>query len=95
MLMIMISEIKDYVQNNYSILFKTSKTESLEAVFDNRGFWFEDSTQLIYNRIKSKPHIYVAFTKSGFYYIGKSNQQGGRWKRQHADTSISFIRYNK
>ena len=82
--MIMISEIKDYVQNNYSILFKTSKTESLEAVFDNRGFWFEDSTQLIYNRIKSKPHIYVAFTKSGFYYIGKSNQQGGRWKRQHA-----------
>ena len=82
--MIMISEIKDYVQNNYSILFKTSKTESLEAVFDNRGFWFDDSTKLIYDGIKSQPHLYVAFTKSGFYYIGKSNQQGGRWKRQHA-----------
>ena len=32
------------------------------------------------------PHLYVAWTDcvNGFFYIGKSYQPGGRWKRQHA-----------
>lgn len=79
----MIRDIKNYIENNSSILFKTSDKNNIKAVFDNRGFWFHEVTQPNYDTIKSQPHIYVAFNKYG-YYVGISNQSGGRWKRQHA-----------
>ncbi len=80
----MINKLKEYVKKNATILFKTDGKDNLEAIFDEKGFWFHSVTQSIYDRIKSKPHLYVAFTKDGYMYIGISNQQGGRWKRQHA-----------
>ena len=80
----MINKLKEYVKKNATILFKTDGKNNLEAIFDKKGFWFHSITQSIYDRIKSKPHLYIAFTKDGYMYIGISNQQGGRWKRQHA-----------
>jgi len=80
----MIDELKEFVKNNAILLFNTSSDNSLEAVFDEKGFFFHPSTLPIYNKIKSLPHIYVAFTNGGYIYIGLSNQHGGRWKRQHA-----------
>lgn len=58
----------------------------MEAVFDDKGFIFTEETQNIYNKIKSTPHLYVAYSDNydGFIYIGKSFQNGGRWKKQHA-----------
>jgi hypothetical protein len=79
----MIKKIKEYIKKNATPLFKTNEEKSLKAIFDKKGFWFHEITQSIYNKIKSQPHIYVAFNKHG-YYIGISNQSGGRWKRQHA-----------
>jgi hypothetical protein len=79
----MLKKIKEYIHENATLLFKTSEEESLKAVFDKKGFWFHENTQPIYNAIKSAPHIYVAFNKYG-YYVGISNQSGGRWKREHA-----------
>jgi hypothetical protein len=79
----MIRNVKNYIENNSSILFKTSDEKNVKAVFDNRGFWFHEVTQPYYDIIKSQPHIYVAFNKHG-YYVGISDQSGGRWKRQHA-----------
>lgn len=76
--------LKDYVKQNSTLLFKHIESEPLTAIFDNRGFWFTDDTQIIYNQIKHQPHIYVAWSNDGFYYVGKSFQQGGRWKRSHA-----------
>jgi hypothetical protein len=79
----MLKKIKDYVHKNATLLFKTSEAKSLKAVFDKKGFWFHEITQPIYDKIKSQPHLYVAFNKHG-YYVGISDQSGGRWKRQHA-----------
>lgn len=80
----MINKLKEYVKNNATLLFKTDEKNNLEAIFDSKGFWFHSRTQTIYDIIKSKPHLYVAFTEDGYIYIGISNQIGGRWKRQHA-----------
>jgi hypothetical protein len=79
----MIRNVKNYIENNSSILFKTNDEKNVKAVFDNRGFWFHEVTQPYYDIIKSQPHIYVAYNKHG-YYVGISDQSGGRWKRQHA-----------
>lgn len=81
----MIADIKSFVIENSSKLFKGTK-ENLQIEFDNKGFWFDPKTEEIYNQIKYSPHLYVAFTKnkSGYYYIGKSSQKGGRWRRNHA-----------
>lgn len=66
-------------------LFLTLEEDSLVALFDDKGFFLSEETQEVYNNIKSKPHIYVArFESNDMLYIGISNQQGGRWKRQHA-----------
>jgi len=66
-------------------LFKTSKHNPLIAIFDHKGFYFSEDADQIYKQIKSKPHIYVARSESENYlYFGISNQQGGRWKREHA-----------
>jgi hypothetical protein len=45
-----------------------------------------NEAQKKYDLIKNLPHIYVAWSNSdaGHYYIGKSFQKGGRWKRSHA-----------
>lgn len=77
--------IKNYVKNNSQTLFRYNG-EITNAEFDNRGFFFAEEAQLEYNQIKNLPHLYVAWTvcEKGFLYIGKSFQQGGRWKRQHA-----------
>lgn len=78
--------IKNYVSGNSTILFKHHHENNHLAFFDNKGFFFTDETQNIYNQIKNQPHLYVAWTNhaNGYYYIGKSFQNGGRWKRQHA-----------
>lgn len=75
------SEILDYLLENANKLFKTSETNV--AVFDRRGFYLSDETATIYNPLKNKPHLYLAFGNN-YYYAGKSNQVGGRWKRGHA-----------
>jgi cytoplasmic iron level regulating protein YaaA (DUF328/UPF0246 family) len=77
--------IKNYVKNNSQTLFKSVDTIN-NIVFDNRGFLFSDKAQAKYNEICDLPHIYVAWVdgNDGFLYIGKSFQNGGRWKRSHA-----------
>ena len=78
--------IKNYVRENYSLLFHHEPNNELIAIFDNKGFSFTVEAQNHYNLIKNQPHLYVAWTndENGYYYIGKSFQLGGRWKRQHA-----------
>jgi hypothetical protein len=78
--------IKNYVRENYSLLFHHEPNNELTAIFDNKGFNFTVEAQNHYNVIKNQPHLYVAWTndENGYYYIGKSFQLGGRWKRQHA-----------
>lgn len=78
--------LKLYVKNNSELLFKHLDSSTNLAFFDNKGFSFTDNSQARYNVIKHSPHLYVAWTDSdnGYYYIGKSFQKGGRWKRQHA-----------
>ena len=68
------------------MLFRHQLNDSLFPIFDNKGFSFTQETKNIYDRIKDQPHLYVAWTRNvnGYYYIGKSFQNGGRWKRQHA-----------
>jgi hypothetical protein len=66
------------------LLFRHLPNNTLASIFDNKGFSFTTETQDNYNRIKNEPHLYVAWTNNGNYYIGKSFQIGGRWKRQHA-----------
>ena len=66
-------------------LFSTLKDDPHVALFDDKGFFFSIEAEKIYQKIKSKPHIYVArFKSNDAIYIGISNQQGGRWKRSHA-----------
>ena len=74
--------IKEYVSNNNVPLFKTHNENPLLAFFDNKGFYFSESAELEYNQIKNQPHLYVA-NGNDSYYIGKSFQKGGRWKRSH------------
>ena len=78
--------IKNYVKANYSLLFHHQPNNTLTAIFDEKGFSFTLAAQNYYNRIKNHPHLYVAWTndKNGYYYVGKSYQIGGRWKRSHA-----------
>jgi len=78
--------IKDYVKENYSLLFQHQPDNTLVSIFDNKGFSFTKDAQNNYNLIKNQPHLYVAWTNNedGGHYVGKSFQPGGRWKRQHA-----------
>lgn len=78
--------VKTWVRENSSLLFKHAEGNTLLALFDDRGFNLASDAQNAHNRIKNQPHLYVAWTHSenGYYYIGKSFQSGGRWKRQHA-----------
>ncbi len=80
------TELLNYILNNESVLFKKAADNTEFAIFDSKGFWFDKTSQLKYDLIKHKPHLYIAFDKTvgGFYYIGKSFQNGGRWKRSHA-----------
>ena len=79
-------EIIEYIKSNSTLLFKHSNINSLQAIFDKKGFEFTRETELKYKLIKNKPHVYVAWTPDfkGYNYIGKSNQPGGRWKKSHA-----------
>ena len=79
-------QVLGYIEQNSHRLFKHSENDILEAVFDNKGFFFDAQTELIYRRIRNLPHLYVAFStgENGLYYVGKSFQNGGRWKRTHA-----------
>ena len=78
--------IKKYVSENSKLLFEHINKDSKKATFDNKGFFLSNEAQADYNNIKNQPHLYVAWTNSslGNYYVGKSFQIGGRWKRQHA-----------
>jgi len=78
--------IKDYVRENSSLLFHHTPNNVLTALFDTKGFSFTLAAQNNYDIIKNSPHLYVAWTndENGYYYVGKSFQNGGRWKRSHA-----------
>jgi hypothetical protein len=78
--------IINYVGENSDLLFSHAETNTRIALFNNRGFSFTTDAQNTYDQIKNQPHLYVAWTnnENGYYYIGKSYQNGGRWKRQHA-----------
>jgi hypothetical protein len=82
----MTAELNKYIRENSVLLFECDEANPLKAIFDERGFYLSADAQKKYDEIKNVPHLYIAFTKSehGFYYIGKSFQKGGRWKRQHA-----------
>ncbi len=84
--MINIAAFESYIGENSVRLFKTHSEDYLNAIFDEKGFHLSMEAQQKYDQVKSTPHIYIAFTKNvyGHYYIGKSYQNGGRWKRQHA-----------
>jgi len=75
-------QIKEYIKKNNFSLFKTDSSDKLSAQFDSRGFHFSEDANTFYNTIKNYPHLYVAFGNNSFY-IGKSFQSGGRWKRSH------------
>jgi hypothetical protein len=74
--------ILEYIKNNSTLLFKNHSKNSLKAIFDSKGFWLSEEAQIVYNKIKNQPHLYVAWTlqNEGYYYVGKSFQNGGRWK---------------
>jgi len=78
--------IKNYVRENSKLLFEYQSESNHIAIFDSKGFFFSAGTQTFYNQIKNQPHLYVSWTENikGHYYVGKSFQNGGRWKRQHA-----------
>lgn len=76
------NRIKNYISNNSVLLFKVHEENNQLAIFDHKGFQFSLPASTIYNQIKSQPHLYVAYG-NGFYYIGKSFQANGRWKRNH------------
>lgn len=78
--------IKNYVSENSVLLFKHEANNQRIALFDSKGFHFTEEAQILYNQIKNQPHLYVAWTNNhqGNFYVGKSFQNGGRWKRQHA-----------
>jgi hypothetical protein len=78
--------IDEYIRKNSFKLFHTNENDSLIALFDKRGFWFDKKTNVEYKKIMSKPHLYIAFSKNkeGYIYIGMSNQNRGRWQRGHS-----------
>lgn len=76
--------IIQFVEKNSEILFRYLDNNKNLISFDKKGFHFTNEAQIKYNEIKNEPHLYVAFSDDGVYYIGKSFQRGGRWKRQHA-----------
>ena len=78
--------IKNYVRENSTLLFKQNDEIKEFILFDSKGFFLSIESQKKYDLIKNEPHIYVAWSKNdaGHYYIGKSFQKGGRWKRSHA-----------
>ena len=80
------TELLNYIFDNAAVLFKKKSNDAQSAIYDSKGFWFDDVSQRQYNVIKDEPHLYIAFdkTQGGFHYIGKSFQKGGRWKRSHA-----------
>jgi hypothetical protein len=82
----MLEKLQKYAQNNSSLLFNHAENNPLLALFNNKGFTLSLPAQEAYNKIKNEPHLYVAWADgdNGHYYIGKSFQQGGRWKRQHS-----------
>lgn len=75
-------KIKEYITKNNFSLFRTDNNNKLSAQFDSRGFHFSENASTFYSTIKNDPHLYVAFGNNAFY-IGKSFQSGGRWKRSH------------
>lgn len=76
------NRIKKFVRDHSVSLFKVSLLNDSLAIFDNRGFEFSMQASTLYSQIKSQPHLYVAFG-NGFYYIGKSFQSNGRWRKGH------------
>ena len=75
-----------FIESNSYLLFDHLTGDAQTAMFDSKGFRFSPAAASAYDKIKSQPHLYVAWneSKEGHYYIGKSFQQGGRWKRTHA-----------
>ena len=70
---------------NPSPLFLALENDSMVALFDKNSFFLSHEATKIYEKIKSKPHIYSARLESGNkIYIGISNQSGGRWQPFHA-----------
>lgn len=66
-------------------LFLTIPNDKLVARLDDKGFFLSPEAQTAYKLIKDLPHLYVARLKSeNWFYFGKSNQPGGRFKRAHA-----------
>ncbi len=80
-----IAEIIAFIQNNSVPLFESDNSGTV-AFFDDKGFNFSELASVKYKELCDFPHLYIAFTrnKKGFYYVGKSYQRGGRWKKQHA-----------
>ena len=78
--------IDEFIKKNSFELFHTIENDNLTALFDKNGFWFDKKTKIEYEKIMSKPHIYIAFSenKNGFIYIGVSCQNRGRWQRGHS-----------
>ena len=62
--------IKNYVRENYSLLFHHEPNNELTAIFDNKGFSFTVEAQNHYNVIKNQPHLYVAWTndENGYFF---------------------------
>lgn len=80
-----IDKVRSYVESNSFQLFKDFENTSSFVIFDLKGFWMSEKAEIEFNKIKNLPHIYIVHTddNSG-YYIGISNQKGGRWKRSNA-----------
>lgn len=77
--------IKEFVLNNSVHLLRNIPNIESIKIFDNRGFWLSEQAQLLYNEIRNEPHLYVVNTSDNSgWYIGKSFQKGGRWKRSNA-----------
>lgn len=81
-----IENIALYIAENSVPLFETLQDYPLKAIFDEKGFFLSGVAQIKYRKVRSEPHLYIAFVKNtnGTTYIGKSYQSGGRWKRSHA-----------
>jgi len=80
-----LDRLLEYIRQHRLPLFKADDGNPLLVLFDERGFRFSDQAELAYRLLKNQPHLYVAHTTSNSaWYVGKSFQPGGRWKRQHA-----------
>jgi hypothetical protein len=76
-------------------LFETDSEDTMVALFNAKGFFLSATARKQYDqemeldgkklKLKDLPHIYATRTQSeNDFYIGISNQKGGRWKRSHA-----------